>query len=693
MQYDGHYLVDLGQKDSSNQVQIFEKYKKNATLHDNEYYDNLRRMGGEYYGKGFFLHPTASKDAWVTYAIEPSPYQTMCFAVGAIDDRVYNVRDYVKVAALQVYLDGQLSQEELIHTLDPVRWFSLDIRGKSSISFKVSHDYESDFLGVFEVSLWNDAEHRIDESKPKATIEENIDDTCDVIHSHGDFSIYHLKTGNFSITMDNVQYSSGFCFSPVHAHHQDNAFSGQRATYNTFGRYRYIGFLMGHIDKSQETGGVILDVFAGTELVKQIRFIQTDLPQFYAIDIQYAHYVTFVCSMDPDGGDQSTMGSVSGYGIVNIVGAPTEPASSLPKKPVYDGSYKVLSQIGRPYNFVNHFDVNESIFRGESPYYGIQIGGVIYTEGLLMKSIFGMMTSTAEQIPASADFDLDNQFKFATFFVGRRDRTAITNDKLRVYVDGVQIREIELNSIGTIQRLSVGLNFGRTLRIELVGNANTYRGTYGIVDLAFHTDLIDNNLDFVHTPQTKLAAADAYESNTTLKLMRDLCAFDSFSGQNDQNVLTDDRNNDAEYTENGGRSFLTSTQQRFDTGFVLETGNYLGYGFGDGPSVAILICGEPLLVAMGSQSVHMSSFASFAVRGKFKHLEFDVCSLDGYQAGETKSLRILGDTKVLKSETVTSGAEKHVSVDITNVSTLVFLLDYGEGCETPFGFYNLYVSN
>ena len=84
MQYDGHYLVDLGQKDSSNQVQIFEKYKKNATLHDNEYYDNLRRMGGEHYGKGFFLHPTASKDAWVTYAIEPSPYQTMCFAVGAI---------------------------------------------------------------------------------------------------------------------------------------------------------------------------------------------------------------------------------------------------------------------------------------------------------------------------------------------------------------------------------------------------------------------------------------------------------------------------------------------------------------------------------------------------------------------------------------------------------------------------------
>ena len=696
MKFNGHYLVDIGTKTAESRVQIFKNYKESATLKDNEFYDNIRLMGGEYYGKGFRFGPSSSssKDAYITYTIEPGQYKTLCFALGTLDKSANSDSALMDTASLQVFIDGECADEILRQAMDPVSWHSFDIDGATTIKFLVGYRFQCDAMAAMEVSLWEDANHRIDESKPKAQGEENLDEVCPIIHSSAYLEDWHLAPGELNLTINNKTYDSGFLFSPGSGVDAENVFEGTRATYNTFGRYKYIHFFLGHCDLSSRTGGIYLNILTGNKIIKQIKFDQTMAPIEVSVDINYAHYVTFACCADFDSA-HSEIGRVSYYGVVNIIGSPFDKPSVSDATPTFEGSYKALSQVGRPYNFVTNFNTKDAEFLGTTKYAGIQIGGVIYTEGLLMKSIFNIMTSTVEQIPASADFNLYNQFKYMTFKVGRRDRTASVNEVMNIYLDNNLVKTLTLNSVGTILDVTVDLNFASTVRLELVGSANTYRGQYGVVDIGLHTDEI-RPLNFVHTPQTNKAALDEYPANTTVQLMEDIRCYDSFSGANEQTVLTDDRSDTAEYVRYGGRTFNAGGEDR-EIGFVLQTGRYTGYGFGDGPSIAILICCEPLLVALGSQTVNCSSYAAFAVREKFNTLEFDACSLEGSDSGKIKTLKILGDMEVIDEITLTSGVESHIKSDITGVTNLVFLLEYGEenvsDSDIMFGFYNLKVSN
>ena len=692
--YKDHYLVDLFSPIESNNVEIL-KSTDIKTLEDR---NTARKMGGEDYSKGFRFAPSSTSDAYVTYALE-GDYRSLCFGIG-FSDAMLGVYDsyYHTDLSMQIYLNGSSTPLDFTHNgMDPVKWYSVDINGVSTIKFFFSSSYTNrNELMAMEVSLWGDSNHQIDESKPLAVSEENIDEVCgETIRKNPSNASYRIVDIDKTVKVNNHVCEDGLVFSPS-ANYLFNSekpfYAGQRHTYNTFGRYHYIHFNLGHVDTAINSGGILLNVYAGSTLLKQIHFLQSDLPIEVTVNINFAHYITFQACADPEeGGEGTSMGSVSTYAVYNIVGSPFAEREGTPEKPIYNGSYKVLSQIGRPYNFINAYDVIESVFNGSSSTTGIQIGGIIYTEGLLMKSVFNIMTTTEEQIPASADFDLDGQFKYVTFKVGRRDRSAIVCETLNVYLDGAKVKTLALDSIANIQSVQVEVTGAKKLTIELEGSSNTYRGSYGVVDLAFHTDTV-RELDFVHTPQS-YSAKDYYSPNTTVELMDQIQPYDSFSLANKQSIMTDYRVNTAEYT-GGTEQFVTNDGENHNRGFVLQTGTYTGFGFGDDAiSIGVMLCGEPVLVAAAAQSVNCSSFVAFAMRGKFVNLSFDICSLANFATGQAKTLKIYGDMNLLKTTNLTSGSVAHIDVNISGVENLVFFLEYGEGSTIPFGCYNLFASN
>ena len=209
--------------------------------------------------------------------------------------------------------------------------------------------------------------------------------------------------------------------------------------------------------------------------------------------------------------------------------------------------------------------------------------------------------------------------------------------------------------------------------------------------MAVHTDKI-RELDFYHVANGTQAAKESYPANTTVELMKDIRPYESLSALGFEDMMTNDRNTDYEYLASEDRSFMAGGESH-KTGFVLQTGTYVGLEGGGASFFAIFFINGFFLL----QDVKCSSFASFTLGENFKNLHFDVCSLDGQEAGKNKQLRIFGDENTLLTSKIASGTPAHFDVDVTGVNNLIFYLEYGEDGVTdstiPFAFYNLTLTN
>ena len=397
--------------------------------------------------------------------------------------------------------------------------------------------------------------------------------------------------------------------------------------------------------------------------------------------------VSILAKGDPDDDTRTDMFSWGFYGMYNIIGSPNEefPSGSGSSK-TYNGSYKLISQVGQPYNFVNNFAKSDSLLLGKTAYNGVQIGGIIYSEGMILKSIYNLLTTTTEQMPAKAEFDLKQAFKYLTFKVGRRDKTAIAKDTLNIYLDGALKETYELNSIASIKEYTIDVTNKRTLTFELVGAADTYRGTYGIVDIGVHTDKV-SELQFDHVPNGKKAAKDSYEPNATIDLMDDLVCYESFSGANEQDLYTDDRTDECEYFPTDGRSFNVNGQDS-DHGFILQSTKK--YSLGGSGGIGMILAGFYYGVFAGSD-IECASVVAFNLRGKFKTLSFNTGVVTGSSNAKAENLDIIGDDKVIYNTTIQPNDSRQFSVDVTGVNNLIFFLAYTETSSAPYAFYNVQV--
>ena len=687
--YSGHYLFEMYRPTQDQNTGVKYAHNENTIVIDNEdryeaFLFNTNVEGGDLLN--------SRNDVSVTFNIDQGKFKSLCFLAGCAEDYLtqYRLDDS---CAFSIWNGTTKLYEEMYYALGPSKYVSIDISNADSLTFYISKQFRMRCLGVAEVSLWEDAKHSIAPTVQKATAEEDFIDHSYFVYgagTNGANSLSSIDDGGFfkvlsdseTATVNNEVIKKGVAFTTKSWFSEEDC---QKFAMNALGRYKYLHFNLGHADKSQSDGSVYVRVSVD-RTVKVLELIHdTDLPHEVTIDLNYGKIVTFEVYPDPQDKTRTDLFSYGSYVVYNFVGSPNKTFPSNGNQANYDGSYKLISQIGLPYSFTNNFNRDSSILTGKTAYAGVQMCGVLYTEGLIMKSIFNMMTTTVEQIPATASFDIKRAFKYVTFKVGRKDKTALANDTLNVYVDGELKNTYQLNSMGCVTEYTVECNKGRTLTFELVGTSDTYRGTYGIVDIGVHTSKV-GELNFDHTPNGKKAAADSYTKNQKVTLMKDILPYESFSAKNEQDIFTEDRSDTAEYTTDDGRYF-TVNGKNYNEGVILQTGTYMSLG--GGAAAGALTCmflGFVLLVPLGMQEVDCSSVAAFNLRNKFSSISFKVAPLENNST--TEQLSLVTPNGLIK-EVNLANQEVTVNVELNNVNELAFFLKYGSSGSVPFALYDM----
>lgn len=681
----GHYLVELYEPEVISKGVTIKKGTNDDGwgTRDFVYMNDEKQYNGALFTTnadgGDFLR--SANDCTLTYKIDSTQYKTLCFFAGTAEDKLTNWQ-IDDSGALKVSFDGREVYEEMYFALDAPRYVSLDVSGVSEITFYIDGSYYRRSLAVMEITLWEDSNHSIEKKYDKATKEEDFLDNT--FFMYGGDSDYLLEPNDATCTVNNEVISKGITFRPIGTTTSESPII---YAINTYGRYRYLHFNLGHAKESTYDGAVYVRVKVDGTVKDVIRISDEELPKDITIELNYGKIVKFELFGDFEDNTRTNSFYFGGYAIYHMTGSPNSEFPSKGSTTEYSGSYKLISEVGEPNNFVNAYDKKESVLLGKTKYSGIQIGGILYSEGLIMKSIFNMLTTTSEQMPAKADFDIKGQFKYLTFKVGRKDKSALANDTLNIYVDGELKKSLVLDSYASITECKVDLNYGRLLTIELVGASDTYRGTYGIVDMAVHTGEEIKELAFNHIPNNKKAAQESYPENTTLKLMEDIVCYESFSKANEQDLYTDARSDDCEYRPNTGRHF-TAGGVVHSAGFVLQSGTY--YSLGGSGAIGMVLAGFYFGIFAG-QDLNCGSLAAFNLQGSFKHLSFKVAPLDGKKS-KTEELLLIADGKIIKTISLTQ-TEQTIDVDITGVKNLVFYLSYTDSSSEAFGFYDLVVNN
>ena len=681
-QYSGHYLVDLYEPESVSQ------YGCTVVKKDTEY----DYIDGTKHYKGYELTTNQrgvdlmreANECEIIYKIDANKYKSLCFVAGTIENKL-NTWRIGDSGALSVSLDGQRAYEEMYYAIQAPKYVSIDITGKTEIKFFVDQNYYIRCLGVFEITLWEDANHSIEEKKAPATQEEDFLDNSHYLYgeqSDSDFTRGYVILDKAERTMkiNGEVVKKGIALHP--------SSSRLEIHLNTFGRYQYLHFNLGHIDDASKDGAILVEICVDRVSKLVTRIDDSDLPKDITVPLNGGKIVSILAKGDPEDDTRTDMSSFGFFGIYNMIGSPnaTFPSGGGSAK-TYDGSYKLISQVKEPFNFVNNFPKSESLLRGKTAYNGVQIGGILYSEGMILKSIFNIMTTTTEQMPAKAEFDLGQAFKYLTFKVGRKDKTALAKDTLNIYLDGTLKETYELNSIASIQEYRVEVANKRTVTFELVGAADTYRGTYGIVDIGVHTDQV-RELPFDHVPNGKKAAKDSYEPGAVEGLMDGLVCYESFSGANEQDLYTDDRTDECEYRPGDGRHFSVGGQS-YDYGFVLQSAKR--YSLGGSGGIGMILAGFYYGVFAGSD-IECASVVAFNLRGKFSGLEFSTGVLDGSTGAKNENLDIIGDDRVIYNASIQPTESRRFHVDVTGVNNLIFFLAYTGNSSAPYGFYDVQVT-
>ena len=684
----GNYLFDLYRPTQDSNPGVSYAHGDNTLVLDNQ--DRY---------ECFFLHTDAAVeknvDVTVTFPIEKGKYKTLCFFAGTAEDHFthYNFNDS---CALSVWDGDNRLYEEMYYALGPSRYVSIDISNAASLTFFVSHRYTHNCLGVAEVSLWADANHSIAPAEEHATGEEDfLDHTYFVygagtngskdwasLDDGGDGFVVLQQEGKYAM-VNNERIEKGIAFTTSEWYDEADC---KKFVINALGRYKYLHFNLGHIDTSTLDGSIYVRISVDRTVKLLHLATDDDLPRDITIDLDYGKIVTFEIFPDPSDKTRKDLFSYGSYCIYNMVGSPNQAFPANPDAKKFDGSYKLISQVGKPYRFTNNIKREDAILDGKTAFAGLQMGGILYTEGLVMQSIFNLLTTTVEQLPALASFNLYGAFKYLTFKVGRHDRSAMVCETLNIYCDGELRASYSLASTGSVTAYTVRVDNVKSFTFELVGIADTYRGRYGIVDIAAHTDTI-RELNFDHTPNGPKAAADNYTPGQEVHMMRDLRPYDSFSAANEQDVLTDDRRDTAEFYPNDGRSFDTIDGAIHTEGFVLKTASMLSLGGSAAAAFACMAVGFVLLIPLGASTVDCASVALFNLRDKFATLSFKVAPLtDG---GKAEQLCLITPEKTIAEVDLSPTEETTVDVNVGGVSEFAFFLRFTDSASVAFGFYDL----
>ena len=122
---------------------------------------------------------------------------------------------------------------------------------------------------------------------------------------------------------------------------------------------------------------------------------------------------------------------------------------------------KVFMSQCKAYDYRNYSDYTGN--------YGFYMSGKEYTNGFTLYSY-------GDTDKGYVDFNIDKNYKNLTFIFGHKDSTGMNDGVLRIYGDGVLIKEVEATASALPREISVNVENVSILKFELVTNSSAYYG-------------------------------------------------------------------------------------------------------------------------------------------------------------------------------------------------------------------------
>ena len=394
--------------------------------------------------------------------------------------------------ALQVLVDGKLVDEFVVSCYDVVKRFTYDVKGAQNIEVKAVTGDDGFSITMAEITVWNGEPHETGYVPAPAGTEpvQLIKDLKPYLIPSTSSAVYYPNGGESSdgrnyINMSSVRYENAIATYISQGLMTDDE---EDIYFDLEGKYNYLTFTAGVADRTSNNsdGSAWLTVFADGKIIHEEVYSSHELPRKTTVNVEGCRQLKFAWLTD-EGNLEYGDSTGNFFGIADAYVATTKEAldnisgssQNFPDRPV-----KMVSELGA---YAISSSVEEAVFDGSSSFTTFSMGGVKYSEGIILLASH----SIAETRPACVSFNLGGKYDTISFTAGHIANSDVyKNDQIEIYADGVLIKTIEVDCTMLPQEYVVDVTGCQHLEFisGKATNGSMYRPALGIVNLIAYPD-------------------------------------------------------------------------------------------------------------------------------------------------------------------------------------------------------------
>ena len=452
------------------------------------------KIGGQRVSNSFSLDApdggliASGEQASVSYHLG-GQYDKLTFIYGPADANPNGIGDN---GILVVSADGRTLLDEVVHDYDEVRYVTLNVAGKTQITFKLVKGSQNVGIGV--PKLWKAGQNAVAATNPMDKLPKGcikLVEQHKPYYTRGSYVKQITKDQNImwnerseSININRKTFDSGLQMDCPEGLCEDQ----KGWSYFWLNkRYDKVSFIVGPRDNQSTNSTAWLVVKADKRTVFEGIVTQKDLARQIVVDVAGAEQLSF--TSERRSGD--ILGNIT-FGVVDIFAYPAG-YPAVPQEGVLNLNRDKISALPdvcplmsniRPFSVRGFNKADDVMFYGETKHYHFSMGGVQYWEGMLFTTGNNLIE---DMIDSYAEFDLAGEFDYLSFDVGcLTKKHAMDDDYLRIYADDRLVFDQKIYCTWPNRHFVVPLDKCRTLRIAKPGNGKKKQTVIGVGDLILY---------------------------------------------------------------------------------------------------------------------------------------------------------------------------------------------------------------
>ncbi len=431
-------------------------------------------LEGKEWSSGFTLGNNHKENGFATFDLD-GKYETLLFDLGR-ELRPYSINDETTI--ITVTLDGRKVLDELVYTHSVTKPIRLDVSGVKELKFTMVQG--SGHIAFAEPTLW-----KAGQTPPQR--KNNTTSLPNILHLGRDLKPYYMK-GNFyniasgesykSVEINRQEFTDGIAASMKE---QLLGNSEGWAYFYTQKAYSKLSFLIGPITSGSNKGEGWIAIKADGKVIYEKLVHYDDIAERVTIDISGCDVLSFSSE-----GTKAT----SYIGIFEMMAYKdgVTPKTTVASEDTVDPRLRSLPDACKLMSNIPPYaagsGAKKQIFNGESDYITFSMGGVKFSEGIVLYETANFLD---DAISAYAIFDLGNEFDYLYLTAGYIGKSgAMTNDRLRVYADDELVLDEPMMATQPNVRYRVPIHKCRRLRIANRGSSMMSVGAFGVADLVVY---------------------------------------------------------------------------------------------------------------------------------------------------------------------------------------------------------------